>query len=318
MKHTAKTIANPSVPHTGKFLPQLVKRAKTGSFLLLSCLLSAPPASAETAARIGGRQIDLEELEALLPDLSMDEKLAFAANPETFNQHVRSLLIQEIVHDAAVANEWDQNPKARAAVERARRSAIVESYLRAVAEVPESFPSEEQLEAFYEANRSSFTASKQYELSQIFLSAAGADDTGSLRQRAEEIHQAIARGEMEFAEAAEKYSDEESTSENGGRIGWIAEDNLQPDLRPAVAALSPGEMTEVVERPDGFHIVRLEQVSEAFTVPFEDARGRLAAQMRARRAQANREAFLDRLIRENPVALNEIVIEKLLKEQTER
>ena len=318
MKSTPKTLTDYSAPQTRKFLPKLLNRAKAGSLLLLSSLVFAPHGNADTAARIGSQEIDLEQLQALLPDLTPDEKLAFAANPETFNQYVRTLLIRQVVHDAALANEWDLNPKAQAAVERARQAAIVESYLQAIAAVPENFPSEDQLAAFYEANRASFTAPKQYELSQVFLSTVGADDAGSLRQRAEQIHQAIAAGKIEFAEAAEKYSDEDATSGNGGRIGWIAEDNLQPDLKPSVAALSPGEITGVVELSDGFHIVRLEQISEAFTVPFAEVRERLAAQLRARRAQANREAFLERLIRENPIALNEIVIENLLMEQTGR
>ncbi len=313
MNHIAKT----EEPAPNRLKRILRKGTRAGATVIASLAFLEGTLHAETAARVGSREIDLDQLEALMPELTPSEKMAFAANPETFNQYVRSLLIRQVVHEAAIENEWDLNPKAQEAIERARQSAIVESYLQAVAGVPEDFPSEEQLTAFYEANRASFTAPRQYDLSQVFLSTSGSENPEALEERANKIRQAILEERIGFAEAAEKFSEEEASAENGGRIGWVAEDNLQPDLKPLIAELEPGEITDVVRLPNGFHIVRLEETREEFTVPFEEVRSRLAAQLRARRAQANREAFLQRLIDENPVALNEIVVGELLEERTE-
>lgn len=62
----------------------------------------------------------------------------------------------------------------------------------------------------------------------------------------------------EFSEAARNYS-EGGTAESGGELGWFEKEQLIPDLAEAVAALSVGERSGIIESDLGFHIVELEE-----------------------------------------------------------
>lgn len=273
------------------------------------------PLVADTVARVGGDEVELGELREMLPELGETQRAALSQNPEGLNQLVRTLLIRQMVLEEAIATNWDQNPQALAAIEEARKAAIVESYLEKVSEVPEGFPSESQLKAFYESSRASLTAPKQYKLAQIFVSAEKVGGMERAAERARQIYDVASKDLSKFGAYAKKYSDEETTAEKEGEIGFLTLDSLQPTLRPLVENLEVGAMTEPVELSEGYHLVKLLEVQDAYTLPFEDVREQLAVRMRENRANVNRRAYLERLARENPVAINELVLSKLLGEE---
>gem|GEM_PF-1666203 len=60
-------------------------------------------------------------------------------------------------------------------------------------------------------------------------------------------------------------------AQDGGKWGWISIDAVRKRFRPAVAAmqrLSKGEISELIEVPDGFFIVRCDDIQEAFEPNF--------------------------------------------------
>jgi peptidyl-prolyl cis-trans isomerase SurA len=54
--------------------------------------------------------------------------------------------------------------------------------------------------------------------------------------------------EAEFATAARQYS-AAGSAQNGGRLEWVALDNLPPSLRPIVTSLQPGQVTQPLTVP---------------------------------------------------------------------
>jgi hypothetical protein len=61
-----------------------------------------------------------------------------------------------------------------------------------------------------------------------------------------------------FAEVARRRSEDPVTRERGGSLGGLAASNLLPwpNLLDALAQLRPGDISEVLETPFGFHILR--------------------------------------------------------------
>ena len=61
-----------------------------------------------------------------------------------------------------------------------------------------------------------------------------------------------------FAEMAKKYSDDETTKDNGGNLGWFEVDKLQlPEFKKAIQGLKPGEISEPFRTQYGYHIVKV-------------------------------------------------------------
>ncbi|HLY95799.1 MAG TPA: peptidylprolyl isomerase [Sideroxyarcus sp.] len=84
---------------------------------------------------------------------------------------------------------------------------------------------------------------------------ASADKIQTYRSRAE---QALAklRGGAPFAQVAAGYSDAQDALK-GGELGWRPADRLPPLFAEALQKMKPGEVSEVLRSPSGFHIVKL-------------------------------------------------------------
>ncbi len=65
-----------------------------------------------------------------------------------------------------------------------------------------------------------------------------------------------------FEEVAKKYS-EGSSAENGGELGWFEKGQIVPEVAEVVFEMEPGQHSEIVESPLGFHIVYLEKIRKS-------------------------------------------------------
>jgi hypothetical protein len=75
------------------------------------------------------------------------------------------------------------------------------------------------------------------------------------RQKAEEIVEALQRGE-DWAVLAEEYSEDEATSRKAGYLGEVRIGSLYPEFEEAAFALKAGETSGVVETRFGYHVIR--------------------------------------------------------------
>jgi peptidyl-prolyl cis-trans isomerase SurA len=61
----------------------------------------------------------------------------------------------------------------------------------------------------------------------------------------------------DFATMAKKYSEDPGSAKNGGDLGFVKRGVFYPEFESAAFALKPGELSDVVETPVGFHIIQL-------------------------------------------------------------
>jgi len=96
------------------------------------------------------------------------------------------------------------------------------------------------------------------------------------RELAEQIRQRAADGE-DFAALAKEYSQDATTAENGGDIGFSdANSGLVESYYEAMMALEKGEVSQVVETDFGFHIILATDVKESGTVrSLDEVRGEI-------------------------------------------
>lgn len=77
----------------------------------------------------------------------------------------------------------------------------------------------------------------------------------AVRQRADSIHSVLTAG-GDFSALAAQYSIDRGSSANGGRMGYITEGRFPYAFEKAAFSLAPGEISEVVESPQGYHILK--------------------------------------------------------------
>jgi peptidyl-prolyl cis-trans isomerase SurA len=131
--------------------------------------------------------------------------------------------------------------------------------------------SDKDIADFYAANKSSFNlAEPQIHMAQILVTPNAdpnvrnlkndkARDDEQARRKSLNLEQRLRQGE-DFAMLAQNYSEDPNSSQNGGDLGFIPEsalDKANADLRKAINALRPGEITPVMHTPEGYRILKL-------------------------------------------------------------
>jgi parvulin-like peptidyl-prolyl isomerase len=82
-------------------------------------------------------------------------------------------------------------------------------------------------------------------------------DKPAARAKAEEVLKRVKAGEN-FETLAKEYSTDTGSKEKGGDLGWFGRGQMVPDFEKAAFALQAGQVSEIVESPFGFHIIKVE------------------------------------------------------------
>ena len=284
------------------------------AFLIL-LILASPLARAadDIIARVGDQEIKAAQVTPYLENLSEPDRTALMKNPAALSQAVRTLILQQVLFKEALASGRDKTPDVAAQLERLRQGAIAETYLQSIAKVPEGYPSEEEVKTVYEARKADLQVPAQIRLAQIYIAVpkdAPREAQDKARTRTDEISKAVRSGD--FAAVARDKSEERETASRGGEVGWLAETQIQPEIRSKVAALSKGAVTEPIRLADGWYVVKVLDVKDAHTATLDEVKDQLVRALRNDRARANREAYLSKLQQQTPIALDELGLSKLL------
>lgn len=125
-------------------------------------------------------------------------------------------------------------------------------------------PQESVLRRIYEAEaKSRFSEPERRRVRHILLEGEGA------RARLEEAARRIEAG-ADFAEVAAELSEDPGSAEEGGDLGWIERGDMVPAFEEAAFALEEGALSEPVKSEFGWHLIRVEEIEEARTRPFDD------------------------------------------------
>jgi peptidylprolyl isomerase len=83
----------------------------------------------------------------------------------------------------------------------------------------------------------------------------------------------------------------------GGDLGWIAENQIRPEIKAQVMGLAKNGVSEAIRLDDGWHILKLLDTKAAYTRTLPEVREQLVQQMRSERATAMRRAYLAELLK---------------------
>jgi peptidyl-prolyl cis-trans isomerase D len=146
---------------------------------------------------------------------------------------------------------------------------------------------DKEIEDYYQANRDAkFHKPKEVKARYILIRVpAGADakQKGDAQMRANRILAEVRAGK-DFAQLAKQES-EDSTAGKGGDIGWVTQAQLPSPLNKTVFSLAKGEISNVIESPTGFHIVKVEDVKDEKTQSLKEATAEISRTLRTEKAK---------------------------------
>src|SRR6266851_200536 len=131
--------------------------------------------------------------------------------------------------------------------------------------------SDRDVNDFYNANKSSFNFPEpQVHLAQILVTPNPDPNVRNLKgDKALNEEQARKKIEMlsvrlkqaeDFAQLAQNFSEDSTSAPNGGDLGFVPESALEkatPELRKAIEAATPGQVTSVLRTAEGYRIFKI-------------------------------------------------------------
>jgi peptidyl-prolyl cis-trans isomerase SurA len=122
----------------------------------------------------------------------------------------------------------------------------------------------------------------------ILLRVSDLTPEAEVRRRLLDLRERVIKGGQDFGQLARLHS-VDSTATRGGELGWLYPGDTVPEFERAMAPLKPGEVSEPVQSPFGWHLI---QVMERRTDESPIERNRMAARM-ALRERKGEETYLE-------------------------
>jgi peptidyl-prolyl cis-trans isomerase C len=153
-----------------------------------------------------------------------------------------------------------------------------------------------QVREYYDANPGQFQQPERIKASHILF---GLDEGSTPEMRAEkkaeaELVLADLKQGANFEELATQHSSCPSAP-RGGDLGFFEKGRMVKPFEDAAFALDVGETSGLVETRFGFHIIRVVDLEEARTVPFDEARENIKGFLEGRGKQEILKTYTDEL-----------------------
>jgi parvulin-like peptidyl-prolyl isomerase len=276
--------------------------------LLLLASSGLATLTAQTVGKLGDIELKTADVRESIAGLEVGREDALVKDPAALNQYVKALLVQRHILKQAQEQQLDQDPAVIARLVRARETALAEAYIEKNSAPGPDYPSAAELTAAYEGAKDKLLVPKSWHLAQIFI-AAGKDGAEA---RLADVKKQLATKGADFSAIAKTSSEEPASAAQGGDIGWLTEAQIQPEIRQSITALKVGTFTQPIQLKDGWHILALTDVREAYTPTLDQIRGPFTARLRAEKAQYNRQQFIAQILKDHPPAINEIELGNLV------
>jgi parvulin-like peptidyl-prolyl isomerase len=151
---------------------------------------------------------------------------------------------------------------------------------------------EREIEAYYRENPHTFEVEGEVELREIVLLAQDASSKDARREEARELWNQLRDG-TDFASLAREKS-EAGTAANGGKLGPLERVDLSEILANVAFTLPVGELSELMETPYGFHIIKVVSRVDEHTRNLDDVRERIRAFLQDQKTRTELADFLEK------------------------
>lgn len=249
-------------------------------------------AERQRVAKVAKRQQEIEQ--RILGSANAALVMLPAASIEACVKDIRDRYPDEPEFEADLARVGLDEVELRAAIERDLKvEAVLEQVGAAVTPV-----SDTEVEIFYLQHRERFTRPETRTLRHILITINDqmpGSERDAARARIEAIRARLIKDGSRFGEQALKHS-ECPTAMNGGLLGRVPRGKLYPEVEAVAFALVPGELSDIVESPIGFHVVLCDVIEAGGEVPLAEVAERVRDHLLSARCAAAQKAWIAGLL----------------------
>jgi peptidyl-prolyl cis-trans isomerase SurA len=206
------------------------------------------------------RQQVLERLVLQEIQVQRAARLGVQVPDEMLNESLREVARRNNIPFEQMPLEIERQGLDYATYREEMRREITLSLLRQRDVFPRIYVSPRELDQALERDAGQAGSNTEYDVSHILLSlpeSATTEEMAKVEDLAREIYRRSTSGE-DFGQLALAYSKAQSALERG-KLGWRRLNQLPQFIADLVVAMKPGDVSEPMRTPTGFHLVRLDE-----------------------------------------------------------
>jgi len=228
-----------------------------------------PPVSPDTVvAEVNGKKYTADEVDKLMALLPAQYQQAARTQPQARSQMLSQIiLMQRLAADAEKAG-LDQKSPFKEQLEMQRIQALSTAELSDVNNTMKTTEAEQQ--KYYNDNLDKFKEVKVRVIYIAFNPTPGKAAAGGKKlpteaeaqAKIEDLGKQIKEG-ADFGKLARENSDDSASAAKDGDFGVLKMDSSYPQpIKTAVFALKQGEVSAPIKQPNGFYLIRAEEISQ--------------------------------------------------------
>jgi peptidyl-prolyl cis-trans isomerase D len=144
---------------------------------------------------------------------------------------------------------------------------------------------EQALKDYFETVKDRYESPERRRARHILITAEEGVDDAAAEKKATELT-AQAKAGANFEDLAKKNSKDPGSAQQGGDLGWAQRGMFVGPFEEALFAMSQGEIRGPIKTQFGYHVLRLDEIETGHLKSFDEARAELEAEFRKDRAQA--------------------------------
>ena len=303
-----------AMPRAGRCARIVVIVAGLTGCVGFECAAAADDASPIAESPRG--RITLADYKAEMAKLPPAARAQFAANRTRLVQMLNSLYLNRAVAGDARAAGLDRDPLVARQIELAVDKLLAQVRFdkldrdtgAAFDANPDKFLS--RAREIYVTKPEKFVTPERVRVSHLLVTV-GADGDEAARVRAEELRAKAVAGAV-FADLAREASNDPTAKRNGGDLGFIAANQVDPAFAAAAFALrTPGEISPVTKSPSGYHVIRFQDRKPAGQRSFDEVKKEILAEVRAAFIESERALYQGSMFTDPAPKVNEELIGKI-------
>lgn len=259
--------------------------------------------------------IDLALIRQLLANLEPAQRSALLENDATFSQFIRQEGNNLSVISAANANKVQEDANTIFLMQRGADNILREIYLNKLidAKLPNGFPSDEQVQEYFDKNQDKFVIAERVHIWQIFFPVNESMDEkaiAALRIKADALAQDIRNGKIDFNSAAIKFSEHQPSNANGGYMGLIKTADLKPGIQATLLKLEEAKISQALTTDTGIHIIKRGAIVPERKVTLDEGRVQIRTLLINQVRAQLRKAIFEQAAKTYPIDLPDNKIEE--------